>query len=93
MGISNDTRFGNCGLAGRVRFVALVAKVSPRSGPLTLGRRLCGPLHDATQTPPVSALKRAASCHPLEAEGYIAHGGQIIDATIVSEPKQRNTKE
>src|SRR5262249_17491567 len=29
----------------------------------------------------------------LEAEGYIARGGQIIDTTIVSVPKQRNTKE
>jgi transposase, IS5 family len=29
----------------------------------------------------------------LEAGGYIARGGQIIDATIVSVPKQRNTKE
>src|SRR5262249_38516856 len=29
----------------------------------------------------------------LEGEGYIARGGQIIDATIVSVPKQRNTKE
>src|SRR5262249_2635798 len=29
----------------------------------------------------------------LETEGYIARGGQIIDATIVSVPKQRNTKE
>src|SRR5262249_35269246 len=29
----------------------------------------------------------------LEAEGYIARGGQIIDATIVSVAKQRNTKE
>jgi transposase, IS5 family len=29
----------------------------------------------------------------LEAAGYIARGGQIIDATIVSAPKQRNTKE
>jgi hypothetical protein len=29
----------------------------------------------------------------LEAEGYIARGGQIIGATIVSVPKQRNTKE
>src|SRR5258708_29898126 len=29
----------------------------------------------------------------LEAEGYIARGGQIIDATIVSVPKQRKTKE
>src|SRR6266496_2411525 len=28
----------------------------------------------------------------LEAEGYIARGGQIIDATIVSMPRQRNTK-
>ena len=27
------------------------------------------------------------------AEGYIVRGGQIIDATIVSVPKQRNTKE
>ena len=29
----------------------------------------------------------------LETEGYIARGGQIIDATIVSVPRQRNTKE
>src|SRR6266498_2909958 len=29
----------------------------------------------------------------LDAAGYIARGGQIIDATIVSVPKQRNTKE
>src|SRR5256712_5935242 len=29
----------------------------------------------------------------LEAGGYIARGGQIIDATIVSVPNQRNTKE
>src|SRR6267378_455539 len=29
----------------------------------------------------------------LEEAGYIARGGQIIDATIVSVPKQRNTKE
>src|SRR5260370_6518015 len=29
----------------------------------------------------------------LEAAGYIARGGEIIDATIVSVPKQRNTKE
>jgi hypothetical protein len=29
----------------------------------------------------------------LEAAGYIARGGQIIDATIVSVPKQRNTKD
>ena len=28
-----------------------------------------------------------------EAEGYIVRGSQIIDATIVSVPKQRNTKE
>src|SRR5215831_10912220 len=35
-------------------------KVSPRSGAvLTPGRRLRGRLHDATQTTPVSALKRA----------------------------------
>src|SRR5437588_11377435 len=29
----------------------------------------------------------------LEAEGYIARDGQILDATIVPVPKQRNTKE
>jgi IS5 family transposase len=29
----------------------------------------------------------------LEAAGYLARGGQIIDATIVSVPKQRDTKE
>ena len=29
----------------------------------------------------------------LEAKGYIARGGQIVDATIVSAPKQRNTRD
>jgi transposase, IS5 family len=29
----------------------------------------------------------------LQAKGYIARGGQIVDATIVSAPPQRNTKE
>lgn len=29
----------------------------------------------------------------LAAKGYIARGGQIVDATIVSAPRQRNTKE
>jgi IS5 family transposase len=29
----------------------------------------------------------------LEAKGFIARGGQIIDATIVAAPKQRNTRE
>jgi IS5 family transposase len=29
----------------------------------------------------------------LNAKGYIARGGQIIDATIVSAPKQHNTRE
>ena len=29
----------------------------------------------------------------LNAKGYIARGGQIIDATIVSVPKQHNTRE
>jgi IS5 family transposase len=29
----------------------------------------------------------------LSAKGYIARGGQIVDATIVSVPKQRNTRE
>jgi len=29
----------------------------------------------------------------LEAKGYIARGGQIVDATIVSAPKQRNSRE
>jgi IS5 family transposase len=28
----------------------------------------------------------------LEAKGYIARGGQIVDATIVSAPKQRNSR-
>jgi transposase, IS5 family len=31
--------------------------------------------------------------HYLDAKGYIARGGQIVDATIVSAPKQRNTRE
>ena len=29
----------------------------------------------------------------LEAKGYIARGGQIVDATIVAAPKQRNSRE
>jgi IS5 family transposase len=29
----------------------------------------------------------------LDAKGYIARGGQIVDATIVSAPKQHNTRE
>jgi transposase, IS5 family len=29
----------------------------------------------------------------LEANGYIARGGQIVDATIVQVPRQRNTRE
>jgi len=29
----------------------------------------------------------------LEAKGYIARGGQIVDASIVSAPKQRNSRE
>ncbi len=29
----------------------------------------------------------------LEAKGYIARGGQMVDATIVSVPKQRNTRD
>jgi IS5 family transposase len=29
----------------------------------------------------------------LDAKGYIARGGQIIDATIIGAPKQRNTRE
>jgi hypothetical protein len=29
----------------------------------------------------------------LEASGYIARGGQIVDATIVQVPRQRNTRE
>jgi transposase, IS5 family len=31
--------------------------------------------------------------HHLEANGYIARGGQIVDATIVPVPKQRNSRE
>ena len=31
--------------------------------------------------------------HHLEAKGYIARGGQIVDATIVSAPKQRNSRD
>jgi IS5 family transposase len=40
----------------------------------------------------VKALFERFNCH-LDAKGYIARGGQIIDATIVSAPKQRNTRE
>jgi len=35
----------------------------------------------------------SASASICEAAGYLPRGGQIIDATIVSVPKQRNTKE
>ena len=31
--------------------------------------------------------------HHLEAKGYIARGGQIVDATIVNAPKQRNSRD
>ena len=41
---------------------------------------------------PINKLFERFGQH-LEAEGYIARGGQIIHATIVSVPKQRNTKE
>ena len=44
------------------------------------------------QDPLIAKLFERFSQH-LEAEGYIARGGQIIDATIVSVPKQRNTEE
>jgi len=30
---------------------------------------------------------------PFEAKGYIARGGQMVDATIVPVPKQRNSRE
>src|SRR5437667_10047266 len=52
-------------------------KVSPRSGAvLTLGRRLRGRLHDATQTTPVSALKRAQapSARAEPADGCCSRG-------------------
>ena len=29
----------------------------------------------------------------LEVKGYIARGGQMVDATIVSVPKQRNSRD
>src|ERR1700712_1757859 len=46
------------------------------------------------------ALKRAGAIDALfgrfdaalQAEGYLAMGGQIVDATIVAAPKQRNTE-
>jgi len=31
--------------------------------------------------------------HQLDARGFIARGGQMVDATIVSVPKQRNTRD
>ena len=34
-----------------------------------------------------------ASANTCEVKGYIARGGQIVDATIVSAPKQRNSKD
>jgi transposase, IS5 family len=51
--------------------------------------------HGASLTPKSewALQKRSLRGHHLEAAGYLARGGQIIDATIVSVPKQRNTKE
>ena len=63
-------------LAERVECSART-KVSPRSGAvLTLGRRLRGRLHDATQTTPVSALKRAQapSARAEPADGCCSRG-------------------
>ena len=73
---SNNTRFRRFVLAERAECGAR-AKVSPRSGAgLTLGRRVRGPLHDATQTPPVSALKRVQppSARAEPAGGYCSQG-------------------
>ena len=75
-GTSNNTRFRRFVLAERAECGAR-AKVSPRSGAgLTLGRRVRGPLHDATQTPPVSALKRVQppSARAEPAGGYCSQG-------------------
>jgi IS5 family transposase len=42
--------------------------------------------------PAVEALFRRFEA-PLSAAGYIAMGGQIVDATVVAAPKQRNTED
>jgi hypothetical protein len=54
--------------------------VSPRLGAvLTPGRQPRGPLHDATQTPPVSAFKRAPppSARAEPAGGYCSRGSSF----------------
>ena len=67
-----------------------------------LGLDLHDPVPDATTIWLFrEALVRAAKIDELfkrfnrhlEAKGYIARGGQIIDASIVEVPKQRNTRE
>jgi IS5 family transposase len=66
-----------------------------------LGLGLADPVPDANTIWAFrEALKRAGAVEPLFAQfdatlraaGYLAMGGQIVDATIVAAPKQRNTE-
>ena len=69
---------------------------------LILGLELHHPVPDATtiwlfrealvKAGKIDALFDLFKQH-LEAKGFIARGGQIIDATIIDAPKQRNTRE
>lgn len=45
-----------------------------------------------TETKTITVLFDAFD-HRLRASGYLAMGGQIVDATLVAAPKQRNTQE
>ncbi len=65
-----------------------------------LGLGLADPVPDANTIWAFrEALKRTGAVEPpfaqfdatLRAAGYLAMGGQIVDATIVAAPKQRNT--
>src|SRR5580765_8344242 len=67
-----------------------------------LGLGLADPIPDANTIWTFrEALKRAGTVErlfvlfddTLRAAGYLAMGGQIVDATIVAAPKQRNTEE
>ena len=59
MGTSNNTRCLAISALAERAVAALVPKGVSDRGPFCAGGRPRGPLHDATRTPPVSALKRA----------------------------------
>src|SRR5439155_15309642 len=58
-GTSNNTRCLTISALAERAVAAFVPKGVSDRGPFCAGGRPRGPLHDATRTPPVSALKRA----------------------------------